>query len=93
MHSQCFGCYARCHSTLGACAYSFYVAKFLRIQCTRNSRDVRTYTYIYVHIRVRVLDFARWQVQIEVFESSSLLQPLPLQETKEEAGTLRFRTS
>ena len=44
MHSQC---YARCHSTLGARAYFFYVTKFLRIQCTRNSRDVYIYIYIY----------------------------------------------
>ena len=47
MHSQCFGCYARCHSTLGARAYFFYVTKFLRIQCTRNSRDIYIYLYNY----------------------------------------------
>ena len=41
MHSQC---YARCHSTLGARAYFFYVTKFLRIQCTRNSRVLQSRT-------------------------------------------------
>ena len=50
MHSHCFGCYARCHSTLGARAYFFYVTKFLHSQCTRNSRDIYIYIYLYIYI-------------------------------------------
>ena len=49
---------------------------------------MRVRTYVRIRIIIRLCKMAS-----SVFESSSLLQPLPFQETKEEAGTVRFRTS